>query len=125
MRRGASRVTIIATRSYINNPQRLYILPVFVDCASLSSPIIWRGFERGRMSLAKLIETSDVRTQDDPSQIGGGSSSPGLTQRTGDRTMQPVHRRCGLRERGVKVQSAGSRTPRRSRRALIVIASLI
>jgi predicted metalloprotease len=77
------------------------------------------------MSLAKLIETNNVRTQDDPSQIGGGSSSSSLTQRTGDRRMQPGQRRYGLRERGVKVQSAGSRTPRRSRRALVVIAPLI
>ena len=77
------------------------------------------------MSLAKLIETSDVRTQDDPSQISGGTSSSSLTQRTGDRTMQPGHRQYGSRERGVKVQSAGSRTPRRSRRALVVIAPLI
>jgi predicted metalloprotease len=77
------------------------------------------------MSLAKLIETNNVRTQDDPSQIGGGSSSSSLTQRTGDRRMQPGHRRYGLRERGAKVQSAGSRTPRRSRRALVVIAPLI
>ena len=77
------------------------------------------------MSLAKLIKTSDIRTQDDPSQIGGGTSSSSLTQRTGDRTMQPGHRRYGSRERGVKVQAAGNRTPRCSRRALVVIAPLI
>ena len=77
------------------------------------------------MSLVKLIKRSDIRTQDDPSQIGGGTSSSSLTQRTGDRTMQPGHRRYGSRERGVKVQVGGNRTPRRSRRALVVIAPLI
>ncbi len=78
--------------------------------------------------MATLIEKSDVsdaRIQGAPSQVGGGSSGSDSAQRTYDRTTRPSRGGSKLKVKEVTGACVDPRKPRRLRRTLSVLASLM
>jgi Putative neutral zinc metallopeptidase len=75
--------------------------------------------------MAKLIEKSDASIQGAPSQVGGGSSGSDFAQRTRDRTTRPSYTRSKSNVKGVTGACVDPRKPRRLRRTLLVLASLM
>ena len=78
--------------------------------------------------MAKLIEkcdVSDAGIQGAPSQVGGGSSGSDFAQRTRDRTTRPSYTRSKSNVKEVTGACVDPRKPRRLRRTLLVLSSLM
>jgi uncharacterized protein len=73
----------------------------------------------------KLSRTSNAETQGVPAQIGGANSTPSTAQRTCDQMMRPNCRSLEIRMRGVAGGCAVCSTPRRLRRAVVLIVLLM